>query len=106
MQHIVSFSEPDMLLHLNDDVIVDHRAAATLALQHHWKGDLEAALVWERLAIFLRISEAYIFDDEAGARQRVDSEGALFKSLENTDSALHHAKSDRLYGSQWQLAVS
>jgi hypothetical protein len=66
MQHIETFSEPDMLLHLHDDMIIDHRAAATLALQHHCKGDLERALVWERLADFLRVSEAYIFDDYAG----------------------------------------
>lgn len=66
MQHIETFSEPDMLLHLHDDLIVDHRAAATLALQHHCNGDLERALVWERLAIFLRVSEAYIFDDYTG----------------------------------------
>ena len=66
MQHIETFSEPDMLLHLHDDMIIDHRAAATLALQHHCKGDLEGALVWEHLAIFLRVSEAYIFDDYAG----------------------------------------
>jgi hypothetical protein len=51
---------------LHDDLIVDHRAAATLALQHHCNGDLERALVWERLAIFLRVSEAYIFDDYTG----------------------------------------
>ena len=55
-----------MLVHLHDETIVDHRAAASLALKHHCNGDLENALVWERLALFLRASEAYIFDDDAG----------------------------------------
>jgi len=74
MQHIETFSEPDMLLHLHDDMIIDHRAAATLALQHHCKGDLERALVWERLAVFLRVSEAYIFDDYAGLNKSLRGE--------------------------------
>ncbi len=66
MLHSELLLEPDMLVHLHDETIVDHRAAASLALKHHCNGDLEKALVWERLALFLRASEAYIFDDDAG----------------------------------------
>ncbi len=105
MQHIESFSEPDMLLHLHDDLIVDHRAAATLALQHHCKGHLETALVWEQLAVFLRISEAYIFDDEAGVRQPASSLGSPFQPYKTAAAERDHGKIDRLYGSEKQLAV-
>ena len=66
MQHIETLSPPDMLLLLHEETIVDHRAAATLALKHHCLGEIEHALAWERLAQFLRVSEAYIFDDLAG----------------------------------------
>jgi len=107
MQHIETFSEPDMLLHLHDDLIVDHRAAATLALQYHCKGDFEVALVWERLAVFLRISEAYIFDDEAGVRQPSRDLGSPF--LQPSEKAVFgrdHKKSDRLCGPESQLVFS
>jgi len=106
MQHIETFSEPDMLLHLPGDMIVDHRAAATLALQHHFKGNLETALVWERLAIFLRISEAYIFDDDAGIHQPISSLETPIQPLEKAPPERDHEKSDRLYGSEKQLVFS
>jgi len=67
MQHIETLAEPDMLLFLHDDLVIDHREAASLALKNYWIGETEKALVWERLAIFLRASEAYIFDDVAGS---------------------------------------
>ena len=67
MQQIETLAETDMLLFLHDDLVIDHRAAASRALKHHWIGEPEKALVWERLAIFLRASEAYIFDDVAGS---------------------------------------
>jgi hypothetical protein len=54
---------PDMQIILDEETCIDHRIAASLALKHHWIGETEKALVWERLAIFLRASEAYIFDD-------------------------------------------
>ena len=66
MQHIETLSSPDMLLLFEEEPIIDHRKAASLALKHHCLGDFEKALIWERLAIFLRTSEAYIFDDLAG----------------------------------------
>jgi hypothetical protein len=59
-------SSPDlssMQIILNEETCIDHRTAASLALQLHWTGETEKALVWERLSIFLRASEAYIFDD-------------------------------------------
>lgn len=54
---------PFMQIILDDETCIDHRIAASLALKHHWIGEIETALVWERLAIFLRASETYIFDD-------------------------------------------
>ena len=35
MLHSELLLEPDMLVHLHDETIVDHRAAASLALKHH-----------------------------------------------------------------------
>ncbi len=67
MQHIEMLSKPDMLLLLDEETIVDHRTAAHLALKHHCLGESDKAFAWERLALFLRTSEAYIFDDVSGA---------------------------------------
>ena len=67
MQHITASIIPDMVLLLDEETAIDHREAASLALKNHWIGETEKALVWERLAIFLRASEAYIFDDVAGS---------------------------------------
>ena len=57
---------PHMQIILDEETLIDHRLAASLALKHHCIGETEKALVWERLAIFLRTSEAYIFDDIPG----------------------------------------
>ena len=54
---------PFMQIVLDEETCIDHRVAASLALKHHWIGETEKALVWERLAIFLRASETYLFDD-------------------------------------------
>lgn len=58
-----SLAVPDMQIVFDEETCIDHRTAASLALKHYWIGETEKALVWERLAIFLRASEAYIFDD-------------------------------------------
>ncbi len=54
---------PRMQIMLDEEMCIDHRIAASLALKHHWIGETETALAWERLAIVLRASEAYLFDD-------------------------------------------
>lgn len=66
MQHSETLSQPEMLLLFQEEPIIDHRKAASLALKHYCNGEIDTALVWERLALFLRASEAYIFDDLAG----------------------------------------
>ena len=73
MQHIETLSGSDMLLLLDEETIVDHRAAATLATKYYFTGEPEKAVIWERLALFLRTSETYIFDDAAGAFQNKTS---------------------------------
>ncbi len=66
MQQINAVRTPDTLLLLNEDTLVDESHAASLAFQHRCMGHDEQALAWDRLAQFLRVSEAYIFDDMAG----------------------------------------
>ena len=67
MQQINAVRSPDTVLLLNEDTLVDQSHAASLAFQHRCMGNEEQATAWERLAQFLRVSEAYIFDDMAGS---------------------------------------
>ena len=54
MQHIETFSEPDMLLHLHDDMIVDHRTAYKYAQQKIYSIRQSESAIAESRRVFVK----------------------------------------------------